>query len=54
MIDIKEPAQGYAWVIFSGVPSWVENDLEELDQILMTAEDTGTFMDESLVSENEV
>ncbi len=54
MIDFKEPAEGFAWVIFSGVPSWVENDLEELDQILMTAEDTGTFMDESLVSENEV
>ena len=40
LIDFKEPGEGFAWVLFSGVPSWIENDIEELDQILMTAEES--------------
>lgn len=50
LIDFKEPAEGLAWVVFSGIPSWIENDMEEIDQILMTAEDVGDSMDDESVS----
>ncbi len=38
MIDFKEPSESLAWVIFSGTPSWIEHDLEDLNQILITSE----------------
>ena len=53
LVDFKEPAQGLAWVVFSGVPSWVENDVEELDQILMSAEDVGDPVDVTSADEDE-
>ncbi|NBH73229.1 hypothetical protein D3Z51_14635 [Clostridiaceae bacterium] len=39
LIDFKEPAENFAWILFSGIPSWIENDIDEIDQILMAAED---------------
>lgn len=38
LVEFKAPRDGFAWVLFSGVPTWVDNDLEELDQILLAAE----------------
>ncbi len=54
LIDFKEPAEGLAWVIFSGGPSWIENDIQDLDEILMTAEDTGVSTNDEVVGENEI